>query len=353
MLYFAGSILTVVEEIMKSLLVFLAVLLSASFVSHRAGRSLTRPPDSRGFLFIANQFDHTALVVNLGSRQVAAKAGVDINGHEVAVGPDHRFGYVPIYGNSGVGKPGTDGSTIHVVDLGAGRTAKIIDLGKPVRPHCAKFGPDGRLYVSAELSNAIQVLDPATGKIIGTIPTGAPESHMFVLSPDGHRAYTSNVGTGSVSVLDVQNRSLITVIPVAKRVQRISISPDGHFVFTHDQDAARIAVIDTTTNKLARWIELPATVYSSAPTPDGRLLLANAPSGKLLVIDLSSEKVIASHPISEAIGEVAIDHSGARAYISCPQKGTIEVFDILGGKLEAPIVLTPGVDGLEWFPAIS
>jgi YVTN family beta-propeller protein len=209
------------------------------------------------------------------------------------------------------------------------------------------------LYVSAELANAIYVVNPATGKVVGEVPTGAIESHMFVLSPDGKRAYTSNVGAGSVSVLDLQNRSLITVIPVAKRVQRISISPDGRFVFTHDQDATRIAVIDTATNKLVRRIDLPASVYSSAPTPDGRLLIANAPSGKLFVIDLSSAKVTASYPIPAALGEIAIDAAGGYAYVSCPQKGTIEVLDIPGGKLEAPIVLSPGVDGLEWFPAIS
>jgi YVTN family beta-propeller protein len=338
---------------MKYFFVTIAILLFVNSPSRDQGGLMTSPAESRGFLFVANQFDHTALVVNVDSRQPATKAGVDINGHEVAVDPSHRFGYVPIYGNSGVGKPGTDGSTIHVVDLAAGRTVKIIDLGKPTRPHCAKFGPNGMLYVSAELSNSIQVLDPADGKITASIPTGAPESHMFVLSPDGHRAYTSNVGPGSVSVLDVQKRELITVIPVAKKVQRISISPDGKFVFTHDQDAPRIAVIDTATNKLTRWIELPASVYSSAPTPDGKLLLANAPSGKLFVIDLSSEKVTASYPIPQAIGAIAIDAGGGHAYISCPQKGTIEVFDIRGGKLESPITLTPGVDGLEWFPGIS
>ena len=75
---------------------------------------------------------------------------------------------------------------------------------------------------------------------------------------DGHRAFTSNVSVGSVSVLDLQKRALITVIPIAKKVQRISISPDGRFVFTHDQDAPRIAVIDTATNKLDHWIDLPA-----------------------------------------------------------------------------------------------
>jgi DNA-binding beta-propeller fold protein YncE len=333
---------------MKSALLALLVL----FLWRHESASVPSTADAQGFLFIANQSDHTVLVVDLTSRKVLNKTGVDINGHEVAVDHDHRFGYVPIYGNSGVGRPGTDGSTIHVVDLRAGHAVNIINLGKPVRPHCAKFGPDGLLYVSAELSNAIYVVDPASGKLVAEIPTGAAESHMFVLSPDGRRAYTSNVGPGSVSVLDLQKRSLITVIPVAKKVQRISISADGRFVFTHDQDAPHLAIIDTATNQVARSIDLPATVYSSTPTPDGKLLLANAPSGKLLVIDLSSEKVVATYPIPEAIGEIAIDAAGNYGYISTPQKGTIEVFNIRASKLEAPIVLTPGVDGLVWLAGV-
>jgi len=337
---------------MKFLALF-AFIIFAAFNFAASSLSRPSPAGTNGYLFIANQKDHTALILDAGTRQLVGKAGVDINGHEVAIAPDHRLGYVPIYGDSGVGRPGTDGSTIHVIDLRTARTVKIIDLGKPVRPHCAKFGPDGLLYVSAELATAIYVVDPKSGKVVGEVPTGATESHMFVLSPDGHRAYTANVGPGSVSVVDLQNRKLITVIPVAKTVQRISMSTDGRFVFTQDQTAPRIAVIDTATNKIARWIDLPATVYSSTPTPDGKLLIANAPSGKLFVIDLSSEKVVGTYSIPEAIGEIAVDATSEHAYVSCPQKGTIEVLDIRAGKLEAPAVLTPGVDGLAWIPGLS
>jgi len=317
--------------------------------SWRAGE----PTGATGMLFVANQFDHSANLVDLATRKPVARVGVDVNGHEVAVSPNRKLGFVPIYGNSGVGKPGTDGATIQVVDLKAGRTVNVINLGKPVRPHCAKFGPDGMLYVSAELAKAIYVVDPQTGRVLGEVPTGAEESHMFVISPDGHRAYTANVGPGSVSVVDLQKRTLVTVIPVAQHVQRISISPDGKYVFTHDQGAPRIAVIDAATNKLARWIDLPATVYSSTPTPDGKQLVANSSSGKAFVIELSSEKVTGTYPIPEAIGEIAVDDSGEFAFISCPAKGTIEVLNLRAAKLEEPIVMTPGVDGLEWFAGVS
>jgi len=155
-----------------------------------------------------------------------------VNGHELAVSPDRRLAYVPIYGNSGVGKPGTDGHSIDIVELQKHTLAGHIDLGKAVRPHCAKFGPGGYLYVSAELASAVYIVDVHARKVIGEIPTGAIEAHMFVLSPDGHRLYTANVGAGSVSVLDVDNRKLLKVIPVSRQVQRISISPDGRHVYT-------------------------------------------------------------------------------------------------------------------------
>lgn len=309
-------------------------------------------PPARGLLVVANQREHTALLIDPQTRQELAKVLVGVNGHEVAVSPDSHFAYVPIYGNSGVGKPGTDGTTIDIVDLHDRKLAATIDLGKPLRPHRAEFGPDGLLYVTAELAQAVDVIDPAARKVIAEIPTGAIQSHMVVISPDGRRAYTANVGAGSVSVLDLAKRTLITVIPIAKTVQRISISSDGKRVFTHDQDTPRIAVIDTTTNKIASWISLPATVYSSSPTADGRKLLASSPSGKIFVVDLASAQLEESFDIPAALGELLLTPDGKFAFVSCPQAGTIEVLDMPGHKLLQPIKLTQGVDGLAWAPAI-
>ena len=309
--------------------------------------------DPPGYAFIANQYEHTAVLVDLSSKQPVARIEVGVNGHEVVVDPQHHFGYVPIYGNSGVGKPGTDGDRIDIIDLKERKLAGSIPLGKPVRPHCARFGPDGLLYVSAELAQAIYVIDVKAKKIVGEIPTGAIESHMFVLSPDGKRAYTSNVHAGSVSVLDLEKRALVTVIPVAKIVQRISISADGRRVFTHDQDSPIIHVIDTATNKVVSKLEVPASVYSSQLTLTGNTLVAVSPSGKLFVLNLEFNKLMASFDVPKALGEVALNSDSSYAYVSCPAAGTVEVLDLVNLRLEAPIKLTPGVDGIQWFPAVK
>src|SRR5260370_23155267 len=233
------------------MLVRLSLLLVSVMLLTSALLRVAKPaPPSGGLLVVANQKEHTLRLVDPDNRRELAKIVVGVNGHQVMVSRDGRFAYVPIYGNSGVGKPGTDGSTIDVIDLQARKLVATIDLGKPLRPHRAEVGPDGLLYVTAELANAVDVVDPVTRKVLAEIPTGEPQSHMLVLSRDGHRGYTANVSAGTVSVLDLAKRSLITTIPVAKTVQRISISPDGLRVFTHDQDAPRIAVVDTATNKI-------------------------------------------------------------------------------------------------------
>src|SRR2546421_190985 len=327
----------------------LLLLVSMMLVTSAVQRSAKSAPPAGGLLVVANQKEHTILVVDPDNRRELAKIAVGVNGHEVIVSKDSRFAYVPIYGNSGVGKPGTDGSTIDVIDLQETNLAATIDLSNPLRTHPAEFGPDGLLYVTAELADAVDVIDPSTRKVLAEIPTGEPQSHMLVLSRDGRRGYTANVSAGSVSVLDLVKRSLITTIPVAKSVQRISISTDGARVFTHDQDAPRIAVIDTSTNKITNWIDIPAYAYASAPTPDGRWLLAVSPQAHSLhAIDLKTLKVTKSFDVPTQPGEVLVRPDGSVAFITCMPAGKIAVLDLHSWQLRPTIDLTPGVDGMAW-----
>jgi YVTN family beta-propeller protein len=328
----------------KMMLVIASLTLGSAWMLRDAEAKLA----GSGLLVVANQKEHTVLVVDPDERRELAKIVVGVNGHEVMASRDGRYAYVPIYGNSGVGRPGTDGSTIDVIDLQERKLAGTIDLGKPLRPHRAEWGPDGLLYVTAELANAVDVVDPTTRKVVAEIPTGQKESHMLVISPDGRRGYTANVGAGSVSVLDLAKRSLITTIPVTKVVQRISMSPDGRRVFTHDQDAPRIAVIDTATDKIVDWIAVPTSVYASEPTPDGRSLLALTRNGALYVIDLQSLKVVRTLKISQGASEILIRPGGEVAYVSGTGAGKIDVVNLHSWELGKPIELTPGVDGLAW-----
>ena len=302
-----------------------------------------------GRLLVVNLREHSLLKVDPKSRKVVSTVSVGVSGHEIVLSADQRFAYIPIYSDAVLGDPGTDGRTIDVVDLRSWKVVSSIDLGRPLRPHSAVFGPDGLLYVTAELANTIEIVDTTRSAVVGQISTGKPQSHMLALTPDGNRGYTSNVDSGTVTVLDIQARKLLTIIPVAKRIQRIAVSPDGRWVFTSDWDAPRVAIIDSRSNTVRQWVPVGGIPFATRPTPDGRWLLVaegSGTKGRVEVIDLSRMAVARSCELAgQPFGFFL--HDGL-AYMTCIVTGRIEVLNLRTWVMEAPIELSPGEDGMAW-----
>jgi len=306
---------------------------------------------SPGLLLVCNKGDHTLGIIDPeAGRQVATIPEDGVTGHEVIASPDGKRAFVPIYGDSGVGKTGTDGRFVRVIDIAKREVVGTVDFGKGVRPHCAVMGPkNGLLYVTTELDKAIAVIDPKTLKVIRSIPTDQDESHMLVISHDGRRGYTANVGPGTVSVLDLEAGKVLSVIPICRNTQRISISEDDHWVFTADQTKPQLAVIDTATSKVSNWIALPGIAYGTAPTPDGHWLLVTLiKDNKVGVVDLQSMKVTQTMEVPRAPQEIVVRPDGTSAYVSCDASRQVAVLDLQNWKVEKLVDAGPGADGLAW-----
>ena len=304
-----------------------------------------------GLLLVANKGDNSVGIIDpVAGKQIAEVPERGVTGHEITASPDGKLAYVPIYGNSGVGQPGTDGSNMVVIDIAARKIVGNLDFGKGVRPHLPVLGPkNGLLYVSTELEKAITVIDPATLKIVGSVPTGQEQSHMFAITHDGRRAYTANVGPGTVSALDLDARKVIAIIPVAPQVQRISLSVDDKFAFTSDVTKPQLAVIDTGTNKLKSWIPLPGSGYGSAATADGKWLIIALPSVRqVAAIDLKTMKVAHMVDVGMRTQEVLLGPDGQTAYVSCDQEGKVAAISLTDWKVQKVIDAGKGADGLAW-----
>lgn len=304
-------------------------------------------------LLVVNQGDSNVSIVDpISQSQIATIAErIDgVHGHEIAASADGRMAYLPIYGSSGVGKPGIDGHEMLVIDLPSRKIIKDVDFGHGVRPHQPVLAPSGKLlYVTTELDQSVTAIDPQTLKILGAIPTGQAESHMLVLSHDGLLGYTANVGPGTVSMLDMTRRKTMAVIPVSGKVQRISISNDDKLVFTSDQTKPQLAVIDTAAKLVKSWVPLPGLGYGSAPTQDGRWLLVAIPAAsQVAVVDLANMKVARSIAVPSAPQEVLVRPDGKVAYVSCNVDGKVAVIDLSSWRVQKLITAGSYADGLAW-----
>lgn len=330
----------------------------ALFVSIAALALINRVPAATtgagGYLLVTNKGDRTLSIVDpVAGRQLAAVAEGGTTGHEVIASPDGKIAYVPIYGNSGVGKPGTNGSNMVAIDLASRKIVGNLNFGHGVRPHCPIFDTvNGLLYVTTELDETISIVDPHKMKIVGTVPTGQPESHMLAITHDGKRGYTANVGPGTVSVLDLEKRKTLAVIPISKETQRISLSADDSMAFTSDQTKPQLAVIDTKTNKIKTWVPLPAPGYGTAATRDGNwLVVAVLQAHKVAVVNLHTMKVEHLIDVPAAPQEVLIGPGDKVAYVSCDSSAKVAAIDTSTWTVTKLIPVGKGADGLAWAAA--
>ena len=348
-----STVLTMLTRILSPNLCLMCALLALN--APGAGFALKAAEagsgDGSGLLLVANKGSRTLGIIDPGAgRQIATVAEDGVTGHEVAASPDGKRAFVPIYGNSGVGGAGTDGRLLRVIDLATRQIVDTLDFGKGVRPHCAVFGPrNGLLYVTTELDQSVTVIDPQALKIVGRIPTGQAESHMLAITRDGRRGFTANVGSGTVSVLDLEGKKLLAVIPVCATAQRIALSVDGRWAFTSDQAKPRLAVIDTAADVVKTWVVLPGVGYGTAATPDGRWLVVAMPRIQQVgVVNLESLKVVRTFEVPKAPQEVLIRPDGLAAYVSCDASSQVAVIDLKHWKVEKLINAGPGADGLAW-----
>jgi YVTN family beta-propeller protein len=304
-------------------------------------------------LLVVNQGDASLSIIDPATGKQAAvvvEAVPKMVGHEVVASSDGRLAYLPLYGDSGVGRPGSDGNLMLVIDLATRKIVNKVDFGHGVRPHCIiNDKKNGLLYVTTEIDKSVTILDAHTLKIVGSIPTNQEQSHMLAISHDGRRGYTANVGPGTVSVLDLAGRKFVTTIPIAKTTQRISVSNDDSMVFTSDQDTPRMAVIDTATNKIKTWIELPSIGYGSAPTPDGKTLLVTLLTGNAVaVVDLKTLKVVRTIKVGDRPQEVLVRPDGKVAYVSCFGGHQVAEVDLSTWLVTRMIDAGEKADGMGW-----
>src|SRR5690349_20173755 len=161
-------------------LVLAAVLIAA----HRDAASAQSA--ASGTVLVANQQSASATIIDLAAR-AETTIDVGVGPHEAAISPDGRWGVITIYGTQ------TPGNSLAVIDLAAKKVVRSIDLGEYRRPHGAAFFPGSTttVAVTSEASQNVVVVDISAGKILSTVPTHHPGSHMLGITADGKHLFTS------------------------------------------------------------------------------------------------------------------------------------------------------------------
>lgn len=311
-------------------------------------------------LLVLSKQDHTLAIVDTANRDVVARIPVGDDPHEVIASSDGTTAYVSNYGFGAF-------HTIAVVDLVHQKALPAIDLGALRGPHGLAF-QDGRLWFTAEAARSIGSYSPATGKIDWEMGIGQNRTHMLYVFPGARRIVTTNVNSGTVTILDKFDLGpgktmpgvpkgallppgsdwLLTVIPVGTRDEGFDVTPDGKEAWVANAGDGTVSVIDLTEKKVAATLAVNATGANRLKiTPDGRLALISA-GPELVIVDVATRKEVKRLTTGHGSGGILMQPDGARAYEACGPDGYVAVIDLKTLEVVGHIEPGPNPDGMAW-----
>jgi len=322
-------------------------------------------------LLALSKREHTLAIVDPATLKVLAKVPIGNDPHEVIASSDGTRAYVSNYGF------GTF-NTLAVVDLVNQKALPAIDLGPLRGPHGLAF-VGGKVWFTAEAAKAIGSYDPATKKVDWILGTGQNRTHMIYVSPDLKQIVTTNVSSGTVSIIEKTAPRQPgpppgmpagaqpgppqgpppgppsgdwdeTVVRVGNGSEGFDISPDHKEIWVGNSQEGTISVIDFASKKVVDTILANARGANRLKfTPDGaRVLVSTLFGGELIVLDAHTHKELKRLKLGKGSAGILMPPDGARVFVACSPDNNIAVIDLKTLEVVSRLDVGQEPDGMAW-----
>lgn len=283
----------------------------------------------------------------------------------MSVSPDGLIAVVADYGDQQVA-----GSTLTLFDVVAAKVVKTLDLAPHRRPHGILWlGEEARVTVTSETSKALLLVDLEAGVVDAVIKTDHEASHMVAVAPACDPAYTANLGSGTISILDLVGATSLGDVKTGAGCEGIDVTPDGAFVWTANRAADTVSVVDALKRSVVATLPCPKFPIRCKVTPDGeRVLVSCAQSGDVALFDAKERKLLARIATAlprpagatdpSTLGDdfagssvpigILIHPDGKLAYVAHGNADVVSILDLETRRQGGTLATGKGPDGLGW-----
>jgi len=322
-------------------------------------------------LLVLSKGDHTLSIVDPSTLKVVTRLPVGEDPHEVIASTDGKLAYASNYGGGAY-------NTLAVLDLINQKALPSIDLGPLRGPHGLTF-IGGKLWFTAEAAKCIGRYDPSTQKVDWILGTGQNRTHMIFVFEDLKRVITTNVSSGTVSIIDkstgpgqgpggkpnappppnAERRGPTgppggdwneAVVPVGQGGEGFDVSPDGKELWVANAGDGTVSIIDLTSKRVTQTI--PANVLGANRlkfTPDGkRVFISSLRGSRAVILNAATRQDVTRIEIGHGAAGIQMQPDGSRVYVSCTPDNYVTVIDLASLKIVGHIDAGHGPDGLAW-----
>jgi YVTN family beta-propeller protein len=321
-------------------------------------------------LLVLAKRDSTLLIIDPSSLHVIARIPVGNDPHEVIASTDGKTAYVSNYGFGAY-------NTLAVVDLVARKALPSIDLGPLRGPHGLTF-VGGKAWFTAEAAKAIGSYDPAAQRVDWILGTGQNRTHMIYVSADMKLIVTTNVSSGTVSMMEQTAGGgpggpppgappagpngprppmgapggdwNETVVRVGNGSEGFDVSPNGKEIWVANAGDGTVSIIEVATKQVSQTLAADVGGANRLKfTPDGKLALISTLRGSdVTVIDAATRKTVKRITVGHGAAGIVMQPDGARAFVACSPDGYVAVINLRSLEVVGRIEAGHDPDGLAW-----
>lgn len=302
-------------------------------------------------LFVAAKRGNTLSKVDLATGEEILRVPSCTNPHELATSPDGQHVALACYG----------GTTVDVFRTSDLEKVASYDLGENARPHGIVWHENRKIYVTAE--GRQEIVEIAALSYHAVPPpihyaTGKDGSHVLAVSPDARTAWTTDLGSRTVTRIDLRTRRAPLSVTVGEEPEGISLSPDGKTLWVSARGSNQAFALDPTSMTVRETVSTGRFPLRIAVRPQGDVAVtSDLQDGSLSVIDTATAKVIRTIAVSgpaeaEARFQVTIlwSKDGSRIYVAETASDTVAEVDYASGTVLRRLNAGEGGDGMAILP---
>ncbi|MFN9632584.1 MAG: YncE family protein [Erythrobacteraceae bacterium] len=301
-------------------------------------------------LFVAAKRGNTLSKVDLATGKEVLRLPSCTNPHELATSPDGQHVALACYG----------GTSVDIFRTDSLERVASIDLGANARPHGIVWHASGDLYATAEGRRSIFWLRNPLGETreVFEFGTGKDGSHMLAVSPDARTAWTTDLGSRTVTLVDLRTRLAPLSVTVGEEPEGISLSPDGSTLWVSARGSNQAFALDPRTMEVRQAVATGRFPLRIAVRPQGDVAVtSDLQDGSLSVIDTATAKVIRTIAVSgpaeaQTRFQVTIlwSDDGKRIYVAETASDTVAEVDYASGTVLRRLHGGDGGDGMAILP---
>ncbi|MFR9788946.1 hypothetical protein ACL07V_09755 [Streptomyces sp. MB22_4] len=231
--------------------------------------------------------------------------------------------------------PNTNSDTVTVIDPATYKVIDTIPVGRQPQ-HVVPSWDLKTLWVNNDLGNSLTPLDPRTGK--AGKPVDVHDPYNLYFTPDGKYAVVMASMDRQLVFRDAHTMKTVKALPVScYGVNHADFSRDGRYFIVSCEFSGEILKVDTARMRVVGQEKLP--VHGSMPqdvkvSPDGkRFYIADMMANGVWVLDGDRFTMPTLLYTGKGAHGLYVSRDSREMYISNRGEGTISVFDFARNKL--------------------